>query len=371
MRKYPSRAEAVRRKLGHREKCRLTVERNAHVPWVIAKGRKYYRQSRRVNGRVVTTHVGRGPAAEAAATWDALTRQTRRAEDERSRHLVEPILAAVQALLDIDQVFADLLAVVAIRSGWYRHRRQWRRRRLQPSFIPPEYPTVDSTHAWAKLATLATPNLSGIHEPDRAALVAAGQGDPEGMKVAMRYLDNPEYRARWGDPMVAARIGLILAATDGHPIAVAAMEAHAREMTRELGWERSGSLERMTITRVIHNWLTVGSLEGRAASLDPTDRTRANVERCLTKAERRFSQAVRVLATLRRVSPAEIMGKVGTSPVAAPTTAPKATASGESAPASAAPVAASSEVTNRRSPQAGSVPVRPDVIPGYRGGILQ
>ncbi len=284
------------------------------MPWVTVKGIQYYRRSHRVNGRVVTTHVGRGAAGESIAALDALVRLVRQDKTKQSRQFAEPLLTAAHALHDADHILADVFAVVALRSGWYRHHRQWRRRRRSRTPIfHPEFPTVDTTHAWDGAATLAAHDLIRIPESDRAALAAAARGDPEALKVAMRYLEDSEYRSRWGDPLVAARMGLILTASNGNSVAALAMKEQAAAIARDLGWERAGSLERLAITRVVHGWLTVGPLESRVAALEPTDRSRVAVERCLTQAERRLAQAVQLLATLRRVSPIEILGTVGRS----------------------------------------------------------
>ncbi len=338
------------------------------MPWVTAKGIRYYRRSRRVDGRVVTAHVGRGPAAESIAALDELARAARRADADRDRRLAEPALAAARALRDADRVLAGLFAAAAFQSGWYRHRRQWRRRR--PTSVPrPEAHAVDTTLTRGRGPAAPPRTLAGIPEPDRAALAAAARGDPEGLKVATKYLEDPRCRSLWGDPMAAARAGLVSVAAGADPVAALAINDHSFDTARRLGWDGAGTLERMAITRMVHNWLAVAALEGRASELDPAGRSRSAVERCLSQAERRLAQAVRLLATLRRVPPAEVLGAAAAAPSAPHAAAPKVAP--VSTPAPAAPPASDPEAANRRSSRRGSGAVRPEVIPGHRFGLFR
>jgi hypothetical protein len=92
-------------------------------------GHRYYRRSRRVNGRVVTEHVGRGQIAEMQAQLDADRRKLRRLTAADARLDFDVFLWGMQDILAIDRVLADVVAVLAHRSGWHRHSRQWRRKR--------------------------------------------------------------------------------------------------------------------------------------------------------------------------------------------------------------------------------------------------
>ena len=50
------------------------------MAWVNIKGHRYYRRSKRVGGRVVTEHVGRGELANLDAQYDGAKRELDRAE---------------------------------------------------------------------------------------------------------------------------------------------------------------------------------------------------------------------------------------------------------------------------------------------------
>ena len=89
----------------------------------------YYR-AKKVAGRVVRTHFGRGPRAEQAAAEDAARRAEREARAREWRRHRERLDAAEDA---VKQFCSAVQAVVAAHlrlGGYYRDARgQWRRRR--------------------------------------------------------------------------------------------------------------------------------------------------------------------------------------------------------------------------------------------------
>jgi hypothetical protein len=88
------------------------------------KSGSWYR-SQRTDGRVVTEYVGRGPAADAAASRDAEHRQQQKA----TRDLYRDELKVDRQIDRVDRSVRSLAAAALICSGHHRHRGQWRRRR--------------------------------------------------------------------------------------------------------------------------------------------------------------------------------------------------------------------------------------------------
>jgi hypothetical protein len=84
----------------------------------------------------------------------------------------------------------------------------------------------------------------------------------------------------------------------------------ADQLRDELCYQSANVLERIAITRVVHNWLMVGVLEVKACSWRPHTKERAQVERCLSQAERRLMQAIKALAFLRQVPAGAIVGRL-------------------------------------------------------------
>lgn len=103
------------------------------MAWVTIKGRRDYRRSRRVNGRVVTEHIGGGILGELAAMIDDDERLERHLALDRERVGADPFHDRVRAVFGIDRFLSDLFSVLAARCGFYQHRRQWRKsRRADP-----------------------------------------------------------------------------------------------------------------------------------------------------------------------------------------------------------------------------------------------
>ncbi len=99
------------------------------MPW---NRRGYYRRSLRVNGRVITEYIGRGPGADLAAKLDAVNRDVRdlRRVAERIEREKD---AALDALLDeLDALVDDLVRAHLLVEGYHQHDRgQWRKRRAK------------------------------------------------------------------------------------------------------------------------------------------------------------------------------------------------------------------------------------------------
>jgi hypothetical protein len=277
---------------------------------VTAKGRyRYFRLCCREGGRVVTTYVGAGPEAELVADLDAAARRVRELTCRRDRDARDALLAGARAVLDADRAPAGVFAVVAYQAGFHLHRREWRRKRGPVMSSPDVSRAVVDEWLDRPRSTpgpLVPISLAGVPEADRVVLAAAARGDPAALARAEAYLSDPTFAERWGSPMHAARIWLVVQASGSDPLAAAAADRQMRNLRDELGWARAGVLDRLAITRVAHNWFATSVLEARAAQLDPTSRERAAAERSLTQAERRFQMAVRTLALLRKVPASEL-----------------------------------------------------------------
>ncbi len=99
------------------------------MPW---NHRGYYRRSHRVNGRVITEYIGRGPRADLAAKLDAVNRDVRDLRQAAER--IEREKDAVRdALLDeFEALVDDLVRAHLLVEGYRQHDRgQWRKRRVK------------------------------------------------------------------------------------------------------------------------------------------------------------------------------------------------------------------------------------------------
>jgi hypothetical protein len=187
------------------------------MAWVWINGHCYYRRSRRVDGRVVTEHVGRGRIAELEAQLDADLRKFRRLDRAVERLDFDGFVWGVREVLAVDRVLADVFAILADRFGWHQHRRQWRRkRRFDMGVLPGTIKQVKELTRQLKeqrerddRAPLLKPGMDGVPDEDRAVLKAAASGDAAALEKAKPYLEDKKYVNRWGSPAYAARCWLV------------------------------------------------------------------------------------------------------------------------------------------------------------------
>jgi hypothetical protein len=103
-----------------------------NMGWETRGGASYYYTAERVNGRVVKSYVGSGPAAGIAALLAAEAR-AEAAEKATTRKEEAAELAALEAALTpLDELADTLTAAALVAAGYHRHRRgPWRKRRAR------------------------------------------------------------------------------------------------------------------------------------------------------------------------------------------------------------------------------------------------
>jgi len=100
------------------------------------RGGRYYTRPRRVNGKVKREYIPLAVASFVAQT-DAMEREERAIEAEERRWEAEAREAYARSLfapLDaLDAICEAAIAAELTAAGYYRHKREWRRRRGQHS----------------------------------------------------------------------------------------------------------------------------------------------------------------------------------------------------------------------------------------------
>lgn len=105
------------------------------MSWEKRSNKTYYYRRRRLNGRVVSEYLGRGPKAQSIADEDARKNAQERAalqELDRLSQMVDQIGGRIDRLLT-----AHLLV-----NGYHRHRGEWRKKRRPKTPAPP--PTANA-----------------------------------------------------------------------------------------------------------------------------------------------------------------------------------------------------------------------------------
>jgi len=288
------------------------------MAWVNIKGHRYYRRSKRVGGRVVTEHVGRGELANLDAEYDAAKRELDRTDCMARRVGMHSDGAEFAAYFEFDDFLGDAVAALAHRQGWHRPKRQWRKKRgADVGEIQTLRKKIDKLRAIVDAQPLRAPELYGVPDADRAVLAKAAAGDAAALDAAEPYFTDPDRLRRWGDPMYAARCWLVSQSAGDNALVYQATHRHANAMRDGLGWGGADALQRLAIVRVVNNWLAVGVLEAKANRIDPGHQSRAVIERTLSQADRRLMQAVRTLAVLRGIKPNEVLVQVSAPAIAA------------------------------------------------------
>lgn len=98
-----------------------------------ARGGRYYTRSSRVGSRVIREYVGAGEKGELAAMADAQHRAEREADRAAIRAERERVEAIDGAVTDLHRTIELLTRGVLMAAGFERYKRQWRKRRDDPS----------------------------------------------------------------------------------------------------------------------------------------------------------------------------------------------------------------------------------------------
>lgn len=251
-----------------------------------AKGR-YYRRSVRQGRRVATEYFGAGWFAEAAAHVDRLDQERRRQARQEAQALRET-LADSGELTTFNEQARLLIDAALVAAGYYRHKRQWRRRRggtMEQSMelSAPAPPPLD----WRAL---------------KAALVAADAQQPApGALAELRQLlaSHPNAWRAGGDLARAVRQDLISRATS-----LATQESTKEglhRMRKELRGERSSAVEDLAIDAILTAWVDYHITMLRYGQLGDTSVEVAYYwQRRVSLTQGRYLRALRTLATIRK-----------------------------------------------------------------------
>ena len=154
---------------------------NFHMTWVTINGCRYYRRSRRVNGRVVTIHVGGGQVGAAAQALDENERLERKFEESEDWCDRFVFFDSLNQFLQFDLATAHIMQIVAPLSGFRIHKREWRTSRgvsMSTSIdleklgrlLDGEVSLYDRRYG-----SIHCPEFTGIPETDRRTLRCGGR----------------------------------------------------------------------------------------------------------------------------------------------------------------------------------------------------
>ncbi len=267
----------------------------------IRKGRYYWYDRKRVNGRVQCNYYGAVPAQgvklyRLQAELDAEHRAAARTEEWQLAKWADGVLAAGE---EFDRLAIMVFRATMFSAGYRLHNRsQWRRQR--------------GAVAMGKFEASTTPTKG--HDPqiecsaerpgDRELLKRAAAGDASVLdQVRELLLRRPEKADELGSVVIKSLLAMIVQTSGKNYAVVEAMIMKYREDIDELlsDYPNPSHAERMAATRAANNWMAVHILESRTMIQSPTSAGAMLLERRVTLAEKRLHASLRSLAVLRRL----------------------------------------------------------------------
>jgi hypothetical protein len=279
-------------------------------------GRLYLYRNRRVNGKPVKEYLaaddrfgfGQVMADDFArllkrqAKVRALQRQTR----TEFRDRIDGLLAAAEAANgDLRALAEGILCAV----GFHRHNRgEWRMRR--------EIKKLGAQIERLKEKLARPAPVLNYHAPagDAEAVevfAKARAGDPAAREKVRELIVSRDWVVWVGDLARQATFQLIDRAAGGDPVWAAGLNEKADALRKELLGESPSVLEELLVRRVVNGWVAVHALELESAVRPPLDpKSRDHLDRALSRAQKRMSEAVRELARVRRLQAPRLLNQL-------------------------------------------------------------
>lgn len=274
--------------------------------WVTRpNGRRYLYRSRRVGGRVVTEYLaadGTDSGHRMAQAWEEECRQraeakaaARATDTHRQKRLAQ--LEQLAAGNDLRAVAHGLLAVL----GFHRPKRgEWRMRRgynpLAALFAPKRRPRIDYKAPKSDAEAVAL-------------FAAARDGDADAVAKLPELIRDREWVDWIGDLSRQAAAQLVDRVARGDPVMRAGVNAKLAELNRQLAGAAPTVLETLFVRRVMNGWLLTHVVELELALTDDL-RTQDQLDKLLARSQRRFVEAVRELARVRRLQAPAVMARL-------------------------------------------------------------
>lgn len=284
--------------------------------WELRHGRRYLYRNRRVNGRPVKEYIaaddrfGFGALmADDLERLQSLSAKVRRLERQRrteNRERVAGLLADTATANGVLRALTDgLLGAL----GYHRHNRgEWRMQR--------EVNALKALVEALKAQNDGPNPLVKYDAPtdDAAAVELFAKvrgGDPNAQDQLHALIRERKWMDWLGDLGRQATRQLIWRAAGGDRVWDAGITQKANALHNELLGENPSVLERLLARRVVNGWLAVHALELEQTLRPPADsRDRAHLDAALTRAQKRFTEAVRELARVRRLQAPTILAQL-------------------------------------------------------------
>lgn len=285
-------------------------------------GRLYLYWNRRVGGKPVKEYLGSndlfGFGLEAADRLDRLQRReakarslTRKAQ-RKFRARADDLLAAVGT------ANADLRAVVdgtLYAIGFHKHNRgEWR---MSMSFQQLQAQIKQNGEKIEKLsAEIASRPLLNYPAPandaEAVAVYAKARAGDVAAQEQVRALIVARGWVNWvGDLGNQATHQLIHKAASSDPVWRAGMTEKAEAIRKEFLGQNPTILEQLLVRRIVNGWIATHTLELELSVRPPADlRSKEHLDRALTRAQKRMTEAIGELARVRRLQAPRVLAQL-------------------------------------------------------------
>jgi len=231
-----------------------------------------------------------------------LTRKTATASRARIDGVVADVAVANAALKTVSD---GLLCAL----GYHRHHRgEWRMKRELANLKN----LIDGLKGQAAaLSPMVKYEAPKTDAEATEAFAKARAGDKAALGQ-VRVLIRDRKWANWlGDLGDQATHQLIHKAAGGDPVWVAGIAEKAASLRQQLLGDRPTVLEELLVRRVVNGWVAVHALELELTIRPPVEtRQRAHLDAALTRAQRRFTEAIGELARVRRLQAPKILAQL-------------------------------------------------------------
>jgi hypothetical protein len=228
---------------------------------------------------------------------EARVRELRRQARERLRERIAGLLDSLDATnADLRTAVEGTLAAI----GYHRHHRgEWRMRRELKDLATQIGRLEEAVAKRKPLVNYTAP----VDDAEAVEAFAKARAGDEAAKQAVRKLIVSRNWSNWlGDLGRQATYHLIWRAAAGDPVWVAGITEKAETLRRELLGEKPTVLDELLARRVVNGWIAMHALELELTLRPPSDpSSRRDLDRALTRAQKRLIDATRELARVRRL----------------------------------------------------------------------
>jgi len=288
--------------------------------WELRHGDKWYLyRNRRVNGKPHKKYLAAqndrlvpGFGEVMAYELDKLQRRqtklrklTRKARSECRERINDLLVATKNANTELRIVADGLLAAL----GYHKHHRgEWRMRR-DLALLKDAISKLETQAAGSKPLVNYTAAADDAEAVEVFAQARAGDANAQ---ARLCQLIRERDWVNWlGDLGRQATRQLIHKAAGSDEVWKAGISEKVNALHEELIGEKPSVLETLLVRRVVNGWIAVHALELELTLRPPVNaRDRAHLDAALTRAQKRFTEAVRELARVRRLQAPKILAQM-------------------------------------------------------------